>query len=42
MNEYQIGGGLRLFEGIERHINLEPMGIVETKLATHLRYRVAT
>jgi dihydrofolate reductase len=36
-----FGSGTRLFEHLsEEHVQLEPIGVVETSAATHLRYRV--
>jgi dihydrofolate reductase len=36
-----FGSGTRLFEGLgDRHVELEPIEVIETPEATHLRYRV--
>ena len=36
-----FGGGTRLFEHLgDNHLNLEPLQVVSTPSATHLRYRV--
>jgi riboflavin biosynthesis pyrimidine reductase len=36
-----FGSGLRMFDQLgEEHIQLEPVETVQTRLATHLRYRV--
>lgn len=38
-----FGGGLRMFDHLgEEYIQLEPVEAVQTRLATHLRYRVVT
>jgi dihydrofolate reductase len=37
-----FGGGTRMFENLgDGHISLEPTEVIETPLATHLRYRIA-
>lgn len=36
-----LGNGKSLFQGIGRHIQLEPVQVIDTPLATHLRYRIA-
>jgi dihydrofolate reductase len=35
-----LGGGKRLFEGLDQSLNLEPVGLLQSPLATHLTYRV--
>ncbi len=35
-----LGGGKRLFEGFERSLNLEPLQVLHSPLATHITYRV--
>jgi dihydrofolate reductase len=35
-----FGSGTRLFDGLSEHIKLEPVTVLETPNATHLRYRV--
>jgi dihydrofolate reductase len=35
-----FGGGTRMFEGLNAHIELEPAETIQTAAATHLRYRV--
>jgi dihydrofolate reductase len=36
-----FGSGTRMFENLgDRHISLEPIEVIETPLATHIRYRV--
>jgi dihydrofolate reductase len=36
-----FGGGTRMFEELEAHIDLEPTEVTQTAAAVHLRYRVA-
>ena len=36
-----FGGGLRLFDGLDEPVSLEPIEAVQTPAAAHLRYRVA-
>jgi dihydrofolate reductase len=36
-----FGGGIRMFEHLGgEHIELEPIEAIETRAATHLRYRI--
>jgi dihydrofolate reductase len=35
-----FGGGVRMFEELDAHIELEPAETIQTAAATHLRYRV--
>jgi dihydrofolate reductase len=35
-----FGGGIRMFEELSAHIELEPAETIQTAAATHLRYRV--
>ena len=35
-----LGGGKRLFDGFDQSLNLEPVGLLQSPLATHLTYRV--
>jgi dihydrofolate reductase len=35
-----LGGGKRLFEGFDRDLDLEPLGVWSSPYATHVRYRV--
>jgi dihydrofolate reductase len=35
-----LGGGTRLFETLDKEVRLERVGLIDTKAATHLRYRV--
>jgi dihydrofolate reductase len=36
-----LGGGKRLFEGFDRDLDLEVLGVWSSQYATHVRYRVA-
>lgn len=36
-----LGAGKRLFEGFDKSIDLEQVGVLQSRWATHLRYRVA-
>jgi dihydrofolate reductase len=36
-----LGGGKRLFEGFDRDLDLEVLGVWTSPYATHVRYRVA-
>ncbi len=36
-----FGGGVRMFEALGKEVRLEPMEVVDTKPATHIRYRVS-
>jgi dihydrofolate reductase len=37
-----FGSGTRMFENLgDRHISLEPIEVIDTPSATHLRYRIA-
>jgi RibD C-terminal domain len=35
-----LGSGKRLFEGFDKDVELEPVGVVQSPWVTHLRYRV--
>ncbi|HXF36910.1 MAG TPA: dihydrofolate reductase family protein [Actinomycetota bacterium] len=35
-----LGGGKRLFEGFDRSLDLEHLGVVQSPFATHISYRV--
>jgi len=35
-----LGGGKRLFDDFEESVNLEPLRVAQSPLATHIRYRV--
>lgn len=35
-----FGGGVRMFEALKNEVRLEPVEVVDTKAATHVRYRV--
>ena len=35
-----LGAGKRLFAGVGRRVELEPLGALQSRYATHLRYRV--
>jgi dihydrofolate reductase len=35
-----FGSGTRLFEGLGEHVSLEPVEVIQTAEATHLRFRV--
>jgi dihydrofolate reductase len=35
-----LGRGKRLFDGLDRRIELEPVDCVHSRWATHIRYRV--
>jgi dihydrofolate reductase len=40
MAPFVLGGGKRLFEGIDRSVDMEPIRTVASPLATHVVYRV--
>ena len=35
-----LGSGKRLFEGFDKDVELEQVGVVQSPWVTHLRYRV--
>jgi dihydrofolate reductase len=35
-----LGGGKRLFEGFDQPLDLEPISVLDSPLATHVTYRV--
>jgi dihydrofolate reductase len=35
-----FGGGVRMFEALKNEVRLEPVEVVDTKAATHVRYQV--